>query len=211
MTMETVPERKCILINTEEKHRKLLFYCCYLYKTHINHPHAIHLWSFEIGIWFLNVFAYLPSPLQPMCQHAAHPSGRQSRRCRLALLLSSPESCKAAEGAPCRPRHPGPARGGEGERPGLRTHPTGCQKSNGWSSGQQPAPAVVQWESERMRAERGPLCRRGNGRPARHCAHPAATAGVRHRRVVPPRDPPDAGVWAVSLWVLLPAPALDPV
>lgn len=151
MKMETVPERKYILINTAatkidsllEQHRNMVLYCCYLYKTHTNHPHTIHPWSFEIGICFLNVSAYLPSPLQPVCQHAAHPSGRQSRRCRLALLLSSPEPCKAAEGAPRRPRHPGPARGREGERPGLRTHPTGCKKSNGWSFGQQPAPAVV--------------------------------------------------------------------
>lgn len=157
------------------------------------------------------MFEHLPSRLQPLCQHAAHPSGRQSGRGRLALLLSSPEPCQAAEGAPFRPRHPGPAGGGAGARPGLRTHPTGREKSNGWSPEQQPAPAVVQWESERMCAERGPLCCHGNGRPACHCAHTAAAPGVRHRRVVPPRDPPDAGVWAVSLWVLLPTAALDPV
>lgn len=160
---------------------------------------------------FLNKSEYSPSPLQPLCQHAAHPSGWQSRRRRLALLLSGPEPCQAAEGASCWPRHPGPAGGWKRARPGLWTHPNGCEKSSGWSTEQQPAPTVIQWEGQCMSAECGPLGCRGNGRPARHCAHTAATAGVRHRRVVPPRDPPDAGVWAVSLRVLLPASTLDPV
>lgn len=154
---------------------------------------------------------YRPSLFQPLCQHAAHPRGQQSRRGRLALLLSSPEPCKAAEGAPCRPRHPGPAGGRAGTRPGLRISQTGGQTSNGWSSESQPTLAVVQWESQRVCAECGPFCCRGHGRPACHCAHAAAAAGVRHRCVVPPRDPPDTGVWAVSLWVLLPTAALDPV